>query len=59
MAKTASGNPIFLNSNNGHLINVNNLIQGAGEIGNNGLIFTNQAAGVVNANNDVPPATPW
>ena len=52
MAKTASGNPIFLNSNNGHLINVNNLIQGAGEIGNNGLLFTNEAAGVVNANNN-------
>ena len=50
MAKTASGNPIFLNSNNGQLVNVNNLIQGAGEIGNNGLIVVNQAAGTINAN---------
>ena len=32
------------------MVNVNNLIQGAGQIGNNGLILTNQAAGVINAN---------
>ncbi len=50
MAKTASGNPIFLNSNNGQLVNVNNLIQGAGEIGNNGLIAVNEAGGTINAN---------
>ena len=50
MSKTSSGNPIFNNENNGALVNVNNLIEGAGEIGNNGLLFTNEAAGVVNAN---------
>jgi YVTN family beta-propeller protein len=50
MSKASSGSPIFNNENNGALINVNNLIEGAGEIGNNGLLFTNEAAGVVNAN---------
>ena len=50
MSKGGAGSPIFNNSNNGQLLNVNNLIEGAGEIGNNGLLFTNQAAGVVNAN---------
>ncbi len=29
------------------LINVNNLIEGVGEIGNDGLVVTNQAAGVI------------
>ena len=32
------------------LTNVNNMIQGVGQIGNNGLIFVNQPAGIVNAN---------
>ena len=50
MHQAAGGVPILNNSNFGQLINVNNLIQGAGQIGNNGLVFTNQAAGVVNAN---------
>ena len=33
------------------LTNVNNTIAGAGQVGNNGLAFVNQAAGVINANN--------
>jgi len=32
------------------LINANNTLQGAGQIGNNGLTLTNQAAGIINAN---------
>ncbi len=55
MNQTAGGQPILNNSNAGALINVNNLIQGAGQIGNNGLIITNQAAGVINANNAAFP----
>ena len=50
MNQTAAGQPILNNSNAGALINVNNLIEGAGQIGNNGLVITNQAAGVINAN---------
>ncbi len=50
MSKGSSGTPVLNNTNGGALVNVNNLIQGAGQIGNNGLIFTNQAAGVINAN---------
>ncbi|MGB9336226.1 MAG: Ig-like domain repeat protein [Candidatus Acidiferrales bacterium] len=50
LSKGSSGTPILNNTNAGALTNVNNLIQGAGQIGNNGLIFTNQAAGVINAN---------
>ena len=50
MSQGAGGLPILNNSNFGQLINVNNLIEGAGQIGNNGLVFTNQAAGVINAN---------
>ena len=47
---TGNGQPILRNSNNGSITNVNNLIQGAGQIGNNGLIINNQAGGVINAN---------
>ena len=46
----SNGQPILRNANGGTLTNVNNLIQGAGQFGNNGLVITNQAAGVINAN---------
>jgi YVTN family beta-propeller protein len=46
-----NGQPILRNANSGSLTNVNNTIQGAGQFGNNGLLITNQAAGVINANN--------
>jgi YVTN family beta-propeller protein len=42
-------------SANSTLINVNNTIEGVGQIGNNGLSFTNRSAGVVTAN--TPSAT--
>ncbi len=51
-----NGQPILRNVNNGALTNVNNLIQGAGQFGNNGLLITNQAAGVINANATNPLA---
>jgi len=51
---TGNGQPILNNQNNGSLINVNNTIQGAGQIGNNGLLVTNQAGGVINANIGFP-----
>ena len=50
MNQTGNGQPILNNANAGVLVNVNNLIEGAGQIGNNGLGITNQAAGVINAN---------
>ncbi len=50
MQKGSSGAPILNNANAGALVNVNNLIEGAGQIGNNGLILTNQVGGVINAN---------
>jgi YVTN family beta-propeller protein len=37
-------------SGNSTLTNVNNAILGSGQVGNNGLTFINEAAGVVNAN---------
>ena len=48
--QTGGGQPILNNANAGSLLNVNNLIQGAGQIGNNGLIVTNLAGGTFNAN---------
>jgi hypothetical protein len=54
MNQTAGGQPILNNANTGALINANNLIQGSGQIGNNGLSFTNQAAGVINASGAAP-----
>jgi YVTN family beta-propeller protein len=45
-----SGQPIIQNQNHGNLTNVNNLIEGSGQIGNNGLIVNNLAGGVINAN---------
>ncbi len=50
----SNGQPILRNANGGTLTNVNNLIQGAGQFGNNGLVVTNQAAGVINANGTQP-----
>jgi YVTN family beta-propeller protein len=50
----SNGQPILRNQNNGVLNNVNNLIQGSGQIGNNGLIINNQASGVINANGAFP-----
>ncbi len=52
---TLGGQPILNNTNAGSLTNFNNLIQGAGQIGNNGLVITNQAAGIINANNSSSP----
>src|SRR5579885_3147802 len=52
---TLGGQPILNNTNAGSLTNFNNLIQGAGQIGNNGLVITNQAAGIINANNASSP----
>jgi YVTN family beta-propeller protein len=44
-----NGNAYIRQSGGGILTNVNNLISGVGTIGNDGLTFINQAAGVVNA----------
>ncbi len=46
----SNGQPVLRNSNNGILNNVNNVIQGSGQFGNNGLVINNQAGGVINAN---------
>ena len=43
------GQGIIQNQSQGNLTNVNNLIQGAGQFGNNGLIVVNQAMGVIKA----------
>ena len=51
----AAGQPLLYNVYYGSLTNVNNLIQGAGQTGNNGLGFTNQAAAVLKANNPLFP----
>jgi uncharacterized repeat protein (TIGR01451 family) len=51
MNRTGNGVPILNNTNAGVLNNFNNRIQGAGQIGNNGLVLNNQAAGIINANN--------
>jgi YVTN family beta-propeller protein len=46
-----NGNAVIReDSGNSTLTNVNNAILGSGQIGNNGLTFINQTAGVVNAN---------
>ncbi len=50
----SNGQPILRNTNNGSLTNVNNLIQGSGQFGNNGLLIVNQASGVINANATLP-----
>ena len=47
---TSNGQPILRNQNNGILNNVNNLIQGSGQIGNNGLVVNNGPAGIINSN---------
>ena len=50
----SNGQPVLRNANGGAINNVNNLIQGAGQIGNNGLLITNQSGGVINANGTFP-----
>ena len=46
-----NGNALIRQDTGGSsLTNVNNKIVGAGQVGNNGLTFINQAAGLVNAN---------
>ena len=51
LSSASGGTPVINQAAAGAtLTNVNNLIQGVGQIGNNGLIFVNQAAGIVNAN---------
>jgi YVTN family beta-propeller protein len=48
----ANGNGLIReDSANGTLTNINNTIEGSGQVGNNGLVVTNGAAGIVNANN--------
>src|SRR5208282_4869947 len=52
MATTGTGQAIISADCNcsAALTNVNNVIQGVGQIGNNGLPLTNQAGGTINAN---------
>ncbi len=50
MTETSGGVTLINQEGAGTLTNVNNLIQGSGQIGNNGLALTNRAAGVINAN---------
>ncbi len=50
----SNGQPILRNANGGVLNNVNNLVQGSGQFGNNGLVINNQVAGVINANGAFP-----
>ena len=51
LSTTGAGTAIINQTSGGAtLTNVNNLIQGQGQIGNNGLTLVNQAPGVVNAN---------
>ena len=51
LSSSAGGIPIINQTGSGvTLTNVNNLLQGVGQIGNNGLALVNQAAGVVNSN---------
>ena len=46
----SNGNAYIRDNGPGTLTNVNNTISGVGTIGNDGLTFINQAAGIVNAN---------
>ncbi len=51
MSTSGNGTPIINQTSGGStLTNVNNLIQGQGQIGNNGLALVNQAGGTINAN---------
>ena len=51
LSSASGGTPVINQAAAGAtLTNVNNMIQGVGQIGNNGLIFVNQPAGIVNAN---------
>ena len=47
---TGNGQPVLRNQNNGIVNNVNNLIQGSGQIGNNGLVVNNGPAGIISSN---------
>ncbi|HEY4739152.1 MAG TPA: YncE family protein, partial [Candidatus Acidoferrales bacterium] len=49
-AQSTSSEPYLFQAYNGSLINVNNTIEGAGEIGYNNLVLTNQPAGKILAN---------
>ena len=51
---TSGGAAVINQENSGTLTNVDNIIQGAGQIGNNGLVLTNQAVGIINANSTKP-----
>ena len=53
MTETGGGTTVINQENGGTLTNVNNLIQGAGQIGNNGLLLINQAT--INANEPGSP----
>jgi uncharacterized repeat protein (TIGR01451 family) len=51
LSKGGNGTAVFNETSGGAtLTNVDNTIQGQGEIGNNGLVLVNQAAGTINAN---------
>ncbi|MGH9747651.1 MAG: Ig-like domain-containing protein [Candidatus Acidiferrales bacterium] len=51
LAATGSSIPVVNeSSSNSTLTNMNNVIQGVGQIGNNGMVLVNQAAGIVDAN---------
>ncbi len=53
MTRTSNGTTLINQESGGALTNVNNLIQGAGQIGNNGLVLINQAT--INANEPGSP----
>jgi hypothetical protein len=51
LSSTNVGIPVINETGSGAILtNANNMIQGFGQIGNNGLAFVNQASGIVNAN---------
>ena len=51
MSSSGNGTPLINQTSGGStLTNVNNLIQGQGQIGNNGMALINQAGGTINAN---------
>ncbi len=51
LSSTNVGIPVINETGSGAILtNANNMIQGFGQIGNNGLAFVNQSSGIVNAN---------
>ena len=50
LSTTGGGTAIINQNGSSTLTNVNNVIQGEGQIGNNGLTVVNQAAGTINGN---------